>query len=314
MKMPCIFKGEDMDRSSLIIAAIGLFVLCASVASAAQGAGAKPTVLNDIVYARIGDRALHMNLTLPPDAPAKLHPAIIWIHGGGWCGGDHHADPTADFGLNGHGFVTGSMEYRLSQEAKYPAQIQDCKAAIRFLRANAKHYGIDPNRIGVWGGSAGGHLVALLGTTGGINPLEGTEGNLGYSSRVQAVCDLFGPTDFSESGMKGYIPAVVEMIDGLLGGPVNQHKGLARLASPVEFASKDDPPMLILHGDQDPLVPMSQSEELYTALKRMGADVTLVKVKHAGHGFLPAQPSDPSFDQIKKMVLDFFRKSLEVSK
>lgn len=302
-----------MDKYSPIIAAIALFTLCASIAAAAQSAGDKPTVLKDVVYARIGDRALRINLTLPSDATAKPHPAILWVHGGGWCMGDHNADLTDDFGLNGHGFVTGSIEYRLSQEAKYPAQIQDCKAAIRFLRANAKKYGIDPNRIGVWGGSAGGHLVALLGTTGGIKALEGTD-NPGYSSRVQAVCDLFGPTDFSESGIKGYKPEVVAMIDGLLGGPVKEHRGLARMASPVEFASKDDPPMLILHGDQDPLVPMSQSEELYTALKRVGADVTLVKVKNAGHGFTPAQKSDPSCDELKKMVLEFFAKELGAGK
>ena len=298
-----------MDRYCWIPVTIALFSLCASIAVAQQSAGGTPKAINDIVYARIGDRALHINLTLPTADVTKPRPAVIWIHGGGWSGGDYKLDPSAEFGLTKAGFVTGTVEYRLTGEAKYPAQIEDCKAAIRFLRANATKYGIDPDRIGVWGGSAGGHLVALLGTTGGMKQLEGTEGNPGYSSRVQAVCDLFGPTNFSDSQLKLYIPAVVEMIDALLGGPVAQNRGLARLASPVEFASKDDPPMLILHGDEDPLVPMSQSEELYNALKRAGADVTLVKVKHAGHGF-GAKENDPSYAQIKKMVQDFFRKNL----
>lgn len=307
-----------MDKYSPTMMTIALSLLCASIAVAAPSAGEPPRVLNDIVYARIGDRALHINLVVPSDRPGKLHPAVIWIHGGGWDGGDYREDTAADYGLAGQGFVTGSVEYRLSTEAKYPAQIQDCKAAIRFLRANAKKYGIDPGRIGVWGGSAGGHLVALLGTTGGMKALEGDEGNLGYSSRVQAVCDLFGPTDFSESGVKSYsalvVPLVVPLLEGLFGGPLKEHRGLALLASPVEFVSKDDPPMLILHGDEDPLVPMSQSEELCAALKRVGADATLVKVKHAGHGFGPTRQSDPSYDQIKKIVLDFFSKELGARK
>lgn len=294
-----------MDKLCWILATIAL----SSMALAQRSVGDSPNVINDIVYARIGDRALHINLTLPSSDTTKPRPAVIWVHGGGWSGGDYRMDPSAEFGLTKAGFVTGTVEYRLSGEAKYPAQIWDCKAAIRFLRANAAKYGIDPDRIGVWGGSAGGHLVALLGTTGGIRQHEGIEGNLGFSSRVQAVCDLFGPTDFSEQGLKGYIPEVVAMIDTLLGGPVKENRGMARLASPVEFVSKDDPPMLILHGDEDPLVPMSQSEELYNALKKVGADVTLVKVKHAGHGF-GAKENEPSYAQIKKMVIEFFTKSL----
>ncbi len=288
-----------MKAHSLLIA---ILLLTSTAASAAGGA---PKAISDIVYARVGDRALHMNLLLPSDAPGKPRPAVMWIHGGGWSGGDWHIDPSGDYGLTDRGFVTGTIEYRLSGEAKYPAQIQDCKAAIRFLRANAAKYGIDPNRIGVWGGSAGGHLVALLGTTAGIKQLEGDEGNAGFSSRVQAVCDLFGPTDLTSKRVGEYTPLVIELVEDLLGGPVRDNMGLARLASPVEFASKDDAPFLILHGDKDPLVPMSQSEELYNALKRTGADVTLVKVKNAGHGFAP-HGTDPNLDQIKQMILTFF--------
>lgn len=286
-----------------------ILILLCIILPVSLSAAAQPQVVNDIVYARVGARSLHLNLMLPAGQPSKPRPAIIWFHGGGWCMGDYHDAFASAYGLSDLGYVTGSVEYRLSAEAKYPAQIQDCKAAIRFLRANASKYGIDPDRIGVWGGSAGGHLVALLGTTGGIRQLEGDEGNLDYSSRVQAVCDLFGPTDLSESGMKGYIPQVVGMVEALLGGPVKDHRGLARLASPVEFASKDDPPFLILHGDQDPLVPISQSEELYNALERVGADAKLVRVKHGGHGFAPTG-TEPSLGEIKKLIQDFFKDKL----
>lgn len=286
---------------------IALILLCILIFASLSAASPQGT--SDVVYATVGGRALHLNLTIPVGAPSKPRPAVIWVHGGGWIEGDYHDTFADDYGLNDQGYVTGSVEYRLSGEAKYPAQIHDCKAAIRFLRANAAKYGIDPNRIGVWGGSAGGHLVALLGTTGGIQALEGDQGNLGYSSRVQAVCDFFGPTNLTESGIKGYTPDIGALIEGLLGGPVKERRGLARLASPVEFASKDDPPFLILHGEVDTLVPMSQSDELYDALHRAGADVRLVKVKHAGHGFAPTG-TDPSFEELKKIVQDFFRRTL----
>lgn len=288
---------------------IALVLLCVLIPACLSAA---PQVINDIVYTRVGDRALHLNLTLPEGHSSKPSPAIIWVHGGGWSSGDYRMDPAAEYGLTNLGYVTGSVQYRLSQEAKYPAQIHDCKAAIRFLRANAAKYGIDPNRIGVWGGSAGGHLVALLGTTAGIAQLEGNGGNREHSSRVQAVCDLFGPTDFSESCAKEFLPVVATMLDELLGGPARTKRGLARLASPVEFVSKDDPPFLILHGDKDPLVPMSQSDTLYAALKRVGADAKLVKVKNAGHGFAP-YGIEPSLEELKKMVQDFFREKLEAA-
>lgn len=300
-----------MNTYRCIILILCIIALYAPLAAAAQGAEGSPKVLNNIVYARIGDRALHVNLIMPPDYETKQYPAVIWVHGGGWQGGSYMDDLAGAFKIFGKGFVTGSIEYRLSQEAKYPAQINDCKAAIRFLRANAKKYGIDPNRIGVWGGSAGGHLVALMGTTGGVKQLEGDVGKyVDTSSEVQAVCDLFGPTEFTEATMKEYIPAVQAMIEGLLGGPISEKRGLARLASPINFASKDDPPMLILHGDQDPLVPMNQSDKLYDVLKKAGVDVTLVKVKGASHGFAAVQKSDPSFEEVTKMIQDFFVRTL----
>lgn len=291
------------------IAILALLSLCCWVF--AQRPNAAPTdakKLDDVVYAKTGTRELHVDIVMPKDAPAKPHPCVVWIHGGGWSKGTHKANQAA--WLAGKGYVAASVEYRLSGEAIYPAQIQDCKAAIRFLRAHAKDYGIDPNRIGVWGGSAGGHLVACLGTTGGVKELEGSEGNPKESSRVQAVCDFFGPTDLMASP-KWLSPP--PQVSALLGGSPADKPELARLASPVKFVDRKDPPFLIVHGEEDKLVPISQSEELYEALKKAGVSVSFVRVKNAGHGFtgVSIQPTRP---EINAAVLAFFNKELKKGK
>jgi acetyl esterase/lipase len=283
-----------------------LFALCC--AAFAQGPFATPSgckAINDLVFARIGTRELHMDIVLPKDAPAKAHPCVVWIHGGGWSKGTYRGNRAA--WLAGKGYVAASVEYRLSGEAIFPAQITDCKAAIRFLRAHAKDYGIDPKRIGVWGGSAGGHLVALLGTTGGVKELEGNEGNPKQSSSVQAVCDFFGPTDLTPQPDWLITPP---QVSALLGGSPKDKPELARLASPVKFVDRKDPPFLIMHGEQDRLVPITQSEKLYDALKKAGVDATFVRVKNAGHGFVGADIK-PTAQEIDAMVLAFFDKKLK---
>jgi acetyl esterase/lipase len=176
-----------------------------------------------------------------------------------------------------------SVGYRLSGEAIWPAQIYDCKAAIRWLRANAARYKIDERRIGVTGHSAGGHLVALLGTSGDVQELEGENGHPEYSSRVACVVDLCGPSDFPhflEQRGSGGRSSVVK----LFGGPPADHPAAARAASPVTWASADDPPFLIFHGTEDRTVPFAQSETLAEALKAAGVDVTFVRMEGAGHG------------------------------
>ena len=167
-----------------------------------------------------------------------------------------------------------SINYRLSQHAIFPAQIEDCKAAIRWLRANAAKYHLDADRIGVWGASAGGHLVAMLGTTGSVKELEGKGGNLDQSSRVQCVVDWFGPSDLPTMGGSHDDPGSPE--SRLIGGPVQENKEKARKASPLTYVSKDSAPFLIMHGDQDNVVPPGQSELLAEALKKAGVEVTLV--------------------------------------
>ena len=236
-------------------------------------------VTRDIEYDRAGDTPLLLDLYVPPKKPDGPLPIVVWIHGGGWRGGDKRR--CRALLLVKRGYAVASVNYRLSREATFPAQIHDCKSAIRWIRANAKKYSIDPDRIGVWGGSAGGHLVALLGTSGGVKALEGDGANLDQSSRVQAVADFCGPADLT--AFKG-ADRSRRLLEAFLGGPVDDNLAKAALASPVTHITKDDPPFLIMHGSADPVVPAAQSRRLPTALKKAGIDTTLRIIEGAGHG------------------------------
>jgi acetyl esterase/lipase len=252
----------------------------------------------DLEYVKDGHERQKLDLYLPEKAEGPL-PLIVWIHGGGWQGGSKNGCPVLF--LTTKGYAVASINYRLSQHAQFPAQIEDCKTAIRWLRANAKKYNLDSDHVGVAGGSAGGHLVALLGTTGGVKELEGKGGHSDQSSRVQAVVDLFGPADLTKMGGKPD-----SAVAKLLGGPVQENKEKAAKASPVTYVSKESAPFLILHGDKDPTVPYSQSEMLEEALKKAGVEVTLVNVKGAGHGGKEFQT-----EENRKRIADFFEKHLK---
>ena len=262
--------------------------------------------MRDLEYAKVDGTALLLDLFVPEKADAPL-PLIVWIHGGAWLGGDKAGCPA--MGQLKRGYAVASINYRLSQEAIFPAQIHDCKAAIRWLRAHAKEYNIDPQRIGVWGSSAGGHLVALVGTSGNVKELEGAEGNLDQSSRVQAVCDWFGPTDFLQMAAHMLPEAKMphDTADSpeskLVGGPIQENKEKVAKANPITYVSKDDPPFLIMHGDKDILVPIHQSQLLTEALKKAGVEVTFKTIEGAGHGF--------GGPEIMKTVEEFFDKHLK---
>jgi acetyl esterase/lipase len=254
-------------------------------------------MLKDLEYGRADGRAMRLDLYLPEKSQKAL-PLLIWIHGGAWMSGSKD-DLSPALRFTADGYAVAHVGYRLSQEAKFPAQIHDCKAAVRWLRANAQTYNLDPNKFVAWGGSAGGHLVALLGTTGGAAELEGRVNDLKESSRVQAVVDWFGPTDFlqignAESDLQHNAPDSPE--SKLIGGPVLENKDKAVKASPISYVSKDAPPFLIMHGDRDRTVPFNQSELLYAALKKAGVDVTFVPMKGAGHGFGGPQAIGPVRD------------------
>ncbi len=257
-------------------------------------------VVRDLQYVQGGHERNHLDLYLPEKPEGRL-PLVCWIHGGGWSAGSKDDCPAVF--LAAKGYAVASINYRLSQHAIFPAQIEDCKAAIRWLRANAAQHHIDPDHVGVWGSSAGGHLVAMLGTTGNVKELEGQGGNLDQSSRVQCVVDWFGPTDIATMGGSHDGPTSAEA--KLLGGPVQENKEKAHKASPLSYVSKDSAPFLIMHGDQDKSVPIQQSEALAEALKKAGIEATFVVVKGNGHG-------GPGFNspENRKLIEDFFAKHL----
>jgi acetyl esterase/lipase len=242
------------------------------------------TAYRDLPYVTNGHPRQKLDLYLPKDG--KNLPLIINIHGGAWQGGSKDMGAPLDY--LARGYAVASINYRLSQHAVFPAQIEDCKAAVRWLRANAAKYNLDPNHFAAWGGSAGGHLAALLGTTGDVKAFEVGE-NLGVSSRLQAVVDYFGPTDLLQMDAhrlpSGQVhdPAVSPESQ-LIGGPLQENKEKAAKANPITYLTKDAPPFLICHGDADPLVPHHQSELLEAALKQAGVPVTFYTVKGGGHG------------------------------
>lgn len=238
----------------------------------------------DIPYAATDNPRQRLDLFLPKDAAsdAKL-PLIVYIHGGGWQGGDKRAGlmllPLVQSGQ----YALASVGYRLTGEAIWPAQIHDCKAAIRWLRANASTYGIDPARIGVAGSSAGGHLVCLLGTTGDVADLEGSLGeHRGVDSRVVCVVNQFGPTDFID--IDGANDAAKGMVAKLLGGPPADVPDVARAASPLAHVTKDDAPVICIHGTADQLVPYSQSTKLDKAYEQAGLECIVLTIPDGGHG------------------------------
>jgi acetyl esterase/lipase len=264
-------------------------------------------VHRDLSYVAGGHERQKLDLYLPKGE--KKLPLIIWVHGGAWLGGIKENGVPA--GYLAEGYAVASINYRLSQDAIFPAQIEDCKAAVRWLRANAEKYNLDPNRFGAWGESAGGHLVALLGTTGETDEFDVGEYRR-VSSRVQTVVDYFGPTDLLQ--MDEHRPAdgqVHNTADSpesrLIGGSIQENKDKVAKANPITYVSKDDPPFLIVHGDADRLVPHHQSELLEAALKKAGVPVSFYTVKGEGHGRF----KDPNVPRITREFLDKFLKQTQ---
>jgi acetyl esterase/lipase len=277
-----------MKRHSLALKAsllCALFIVLASVQIMAH------TMTGDIEYARVGDHVLQLDLHLPKEANPPL---IVYVHGGAWRAGSKTDVPIAK--LLDQGFAIASVDYRLSTEAPFPAQVHDIKAAIRFLRAKSALFHINTQRIAIIGSSAGGHLAALVGVTNGNAELEGGLGeHLSQSSDVQAIVSLFGASNLqtilaqsTEFGLKMRVPA----LQLLLGGQPSEKPELAKLASPVAHLDKNDPPLLLIHGDADPQMPPQQSEELakaYEALKLPVQFITIKGGKHGGKEFYDAE-------------------------
>lgn len=282
-------------RAYLRAALFGMAGLAVMIGLSASPAQEKPTskdpappfprhavvVENDITFAKVGDQELQLDLARPKDLPGPF-PALVFIHGGGWrAGSRHHLRPQIkDFAT--HGFVCATVSYRLAPQHPWPCQIEDCKTAVRFLKANAAKYHIDPKRFGAIGYSAGGHLSCLLGVMDKQDGLEGKE-YLDQSSKVQAVVSFFGPTDFSlyakdESAQKSFfIP--------LLGASFQEKPELYRQASPITYVRKNAASFLFFHGTRDPLVPIEHSHRMAAKLKEMDSKAEVYVLENYGHGW-----------------------------
>lgn len=250
-------------------------------------------VLRNLDYVGNGNPRQMLDLYLPETKTTKPRPLVVYIHGGGWEAGSKN-DAGFLLGLiKDSDYAGASIGYRLTDEAIWPAQICDCKAAIRALRAHAAENQIDPDKIAVFGISAGGHLVSLLGVSGGVKELEGDLGpNLAQSSRVTCVLDFCGPSDFLTFGGKGSIinpDDPKSALAKLLGGPLKDKQDVGRAASPVTYITRDDAPFLIIHGDKDNLVPYAQATEFDAALEKAKVSATLITGTDGGHVFF-SQP------------------------
>jgi len=267
--------------------------------------GETDKIIKDIEFAKINNHSLKLDLHLPKKV--KGSKLVVWIHGGGWHKGSKN-DCKIKW-LTTHGYSVASISYRLSQIAKFPAQIHDCKAAIRWLRAQENKFGYDSDKIVAAGASAGGYLATLLGTSHGVKQLEGNVGgNLEMNSSLSGIINYYGPTDFilRSKTQPHRANKVGSVVYNLLGGGADKKVKLATLASPVYHVTKNDPPILIFHGDKDATVLIDQANAITSAYKKMNLSVnmnTLPGKKHGGTEFYTGEN--------RKKVLQFLGKIVE---
>jgi len=301
-----------------------LFVFSASLARAQDGAGRRQEMMKlaeragveirlDQPYAGNTNPRQMLDVYLPKKRnTGKPLPVVAFIHGGGWISGDRHvyAGRAIDFAGTGD-YVAISVGYRLTNEAHWPEQIYDCKAAIRWIRGHAADLNLDPDRIGVTGMSAGGHLSSLLGTSGMVRELEGSIGPFTtLSSRVACVVNLCGPEDFTKALMsdpQGNPLVNDDAVTGLLGGTFEQKHAEAVAASPVTYVSKDDPPFLTIHGTADQRVFFSNAEAIHSALRNVGVPTLLVPVTDGRH----ASADNPETWKRSKAFFDLYLRGIQ---
>ena len=300
-----------MNRKLLILGATAMLLATSAGAQPGQGPVgdmSRVTTVMDQPFATVDRQTLAFDLYLPKGVESP--PLLVWVHGGGWMFGERA--PVSTVRLVNAGYAMASVSYRLAGTAPYPAQIHDVKAAIRYLRANADRYGYDASRIGIVGVSAGAHLAQLAGVTNGSAEHEGDVGDFDdVSSDVAAIVSYFGASDLTTIldqstpfGLNIRVPG----LEKLFGGPVEEKQDLARSASPVFFVDAGDPPLLLLHGDRDPQMPINQSHEIDGAYEAAGLDVAFEVVHGAVHG-------GPQFfdDRRTALVVDFLDRTLRGS-
>lgn len=273
-----------MHGSKLLLRAF-LWSLAAGIATTSGLGHTEPTIktTNDIEYARVAGQPLKLDLYQPATGAAPL---LVWVHGGAWEAGSKSPMPLT--GLVEHGYAVASLDFHPASAARFPGQVHEIKAAIRFLRASARRYGYDARRIGILGASSGGHLAALVGTTNDQAELEGALGDHpSESSAVQAIVSYFGASNLTTIlaqstpfGLRIRKPA----LQRLLGAQPEENEATAKLASPVFQVDASDPPLLMLHGDQDPQMPINQSHELQGQYESHGLESHLIVVHGAAHG------------------------------
>jgi acetyl esterase/lipase len=290
--------------------ALGVFGITTLVASGfvllARAAQPPDTVVleRDVVYRTVAGKSLKLDI-VRPKAGSGPFPAILCIHGGGWQAGDKSEFLQLLYGFAQQGYVAAAVQYRLAPEFTFPAQVHDVKAAVIYLRSHAKELRIDPDRIGVMGGSAGGHLALMLATTGPADGLEvsATE-SASVSSRVQAVVNMAGPCDLT----RPYPKASEYMVTDMVGKSRKDAPELYAKASPLKYVSAGDTPMFTIHGTKDELVPFEQSPELVAACKKVGVPAELVTIQDGGHG--SGGKAEDWADAITKSV-EFFNRQLK---
>jgi acetyl esterase/lipase len=261
-----------------------VFALVTTAAFAQQAAPKIPddvTVESGVAYAQADPQQV-MDIVRPRDS-ARTHPAVLCIHGGGFRAGSRKGFLTQAVHLAHHGYVAATADYRLAPAAKFPAAVNDVKAAVRYLRANAARLGIDPERIGVMGGSAGGHLALFLGVTGGVAQFEGDGPNRDQSSRVACVVSYYGPSDFTKS--YGRSVDAAEVLPLFLGGDVNEARAMHIKASPLYWVTPDAAPTLAIQGTKDRFVNYEQSVWIIERLLQAGVPAELETIEGSDHGF-----------------------------
>ena len=271
-----------MSRSILLSLLIGSTLFAQTPAPPQMPAGVSWT--GNIEYSNVGAK-MEMDIVRPKNQ-AGAAPAVLLIHGGGFRRGTRQSYLVQAARLAERGYVAATASYRLAPRHQFPASVEDAKAAVRFLRANAAKYGIDPDRIGAWGGSAGGHLVLMLGLTGDVAEFEGTGPNREFSSKVQCVINYYGPTDFTQSYSKSVDAA--EVLPLWLGGHLDQNRKLHQKASPLNWVTPNAAPILSLHGTKDAYVAYEHSAMLTDRLLNAGAEAEFESFSGAGHGFIGA--------------------------